>query len=120
MTLPRLLCLTTMLIATVAAAPGAADDAAGPASSPARAVPGYAFQFPRDHFAHPEFESEWWYYTGNLFSASGRHFGFEMTFFRRARAIDAERRSAWDLDQVYLAHFTITDTGRSDSSSTNV
>ena len=107
---PRLLCLTTMLIATVAAAPGAADDAAGPASSPARAVPGYAFQFPRDHFAHPEFESEWWYYTGNLFSASGRHFGFEMTFFRRARAIDAERRSVWDLDQVYLAHFTITDT----------
>ena len=106
----RLLCLTTMLIATVAVAPGAADDAAGPALSPARAVPGYAFEFPRDHFGHPAFESEWWYYTGNLFTASGRHFGFEMTFFRRARAIDAERRSAWDLDQVYLAHFTITDT----------
>ena len=71
---------------------------------------GYSFEFPRDHFAHREFESEWWYYTGNLFTASGRHFGFELTFFRKARAVDAAQPSAWDLDQVYLAHFTITDT----------
>ena len=76
----------------------------------ARVLPGYSFQFPRDHFGHPEFESEWWYYTGNLFTASGRHFGFELTFFRRARPVDAEPPSAWDLDQVYLAHFTVTDT----------
>ena len=72
----------------VAPAPGEAGDVAGPASSPARVVPGYSFEFPRDHFGHPEFESEWWYYTGNLFTASGRHFGFELTFFRRASAID--------------------------------
>ena len=106
----RFLCLTAMLAATVAAAPGAADDAACPASPGARAIPGYTFQFPRDHFGHPEFESEWWYYTGNLFTRSGRHFGFELTFFRRARSVDAEPPTAWDLDQVYLAHFTITDT----------
>lgn len=103
-------CLTAMLVAAVAAAPRAAGDAAGPASPPARVVPGYSFEFPRDHFGHPEFESEWWYYTGNLFTASGRHFGFELTFFRRARSVDAEPPSAWDLDQVYLAHFTVTDT----------
>ena len=30
------------------------------------AVPGYKFSFPRDHFNHPEFQTEWWYYTGNL------------------------------------------------------
>ena len=106
----RLLRLTAMLVATVAAAPSAADDAAGPASSPARVVPGYTFEFPRDHFGHPGFEFEWWYYTGNLFAASGRHFGFELTFFRRARWVDAEPPSAWDLDQVYLAHFAVTDT----------
>ena len=108
----RLLRLTSMLIAAVAAAPapGAAGDVAGPASSPARVVPGYSFEFPRDYFGHPEFESEWWYYTGNLFTASGRHFGFELTFFRRARVIDVEQPSAWDPDQVYLAHFAITDT----------
>ena len=74
-----------------------------------RVLPGYAFEFPRDHFAHPAFDSEWWYYTGNLFTAGGRHFGFELTFFRRARETEAAESSAWDLDQVWLAHFTITD-----------
>ena len=102
-------CAAAML-AAVAATQGAADDVAGPVSVPARALPGYSFEFPRDHFGHPEFESEWWYYTGNLFTASGRHFGFELTFFRRARRIEAEQRSSWDLGQVYLAHFAITDT----------
>jgi predicted secreted hydrolase len=33
------------------------------------ALPGYHFQFPRDHFNHPDFETEWWYYTGNLTSS---------------------------------------------------
>ena len=107
---PRLRRLAAVLVTAVAAAPGAAGDAPDPASPTARVVPGYTFEFPRDHFAHPGFESEWWYYTGNLFTASGRHFGFELTFFRRARSVDAEPPSAWDLDQVYLAHFTVTDT----------
>lgn len=97
-------------VVTAVAVPGVVDADAGPVTPPARVVPGYTFEFPRDHFAHPEFESEWWYYTGNLFTASGRHFGFELTFFRRARSVDAEPRSAWDLDQVYLAHFAVTDT----------
>ena len=103
-------CLATVFIAMVAAAPGAAADRLHSAAQAGRVVPGYVFEFPRDHFGHPAFESEWWYYTGNLFTAEGRHFGFELTFFRRARAIDEAQPSAWDLDQVYLAHFTITDT----------
>ncbi len=110
MTVPRFPRLTATLIAVAAAAAGAADDAAAPASPFARVAPGYSFEFPRDHFGHPEFESEWWYYTGNLFTASGRHFGFELTFFRRARTVDAQPPSAWDLDQVHLAHFVVTDT----------
>ena len=93
-----------------AGAPGVGAEVASPAPPPARAAPGYTFEFPRDHFGHPRFQSEWWYYTGNLFTASDRHFGFELTFFRRARAIATAPRSAWDLDQVYLAHFAITDT----------
>ena len=104
----RLVCAAFTVVAT--AAPGVDAGAASPVPPPARAAPGYTFEFPRDHFAHPRFESEWWYYTGNLFTASERHFGFELTFFRRARAIATEPRSAWDLDQVYLAHFAITDT----------
>ena len=29
------------------------------------ALPGYRYEFPRDHFNHPDFQTEWWYYTGN-------------------------------------------------------
>ena len=47
------------------------------------ALPGYRYEFPRDHFNHPEFQTEWWYYTGNLRDTQGRRFGFELTFFRQ-------------------------------------
>ena len=47
------------------------------------ALPGYHYEFPRDHFNHPEFQTEWWYYTGNLRDTQGRRFGFELTFFRQ-------------------------------------
>lgn len=74
------------------------------------AVPGYNFQFPRDYFEHPDFQTEWWYYTGNLKSASGRHFGFELTFFRQALSRrDAEQPSPWDVKDLYFAHFAISD-----------
>ena len=106
-------CLALALAAAVVAVPGALADSSRTAPAAARVLPGYVFDFPRDHFGHPAFESEWWYYTGNLFTASGRHFGFELTFFRRSQAIEtAAPPSGWDLDQVYLAHFTITDTAR--------
>ena len=79
-----------------------------------QAKPGYAFEFPRDYFEHPEFRAEWWYYTGNLATRDGRPFGFELTFFRVALSSRIESHSAWDLDQVYVAHFVLTDieTGR--------
>jgi predicted secreted hydrolase len=74
-----------------------------------QALPGYEFEFPRDHFAHPEFELEWWYYTGNLIARDGRRFGFELTFFRNAVERDKPVTSAWDVEQLYLAHFAISD-----------
>ena len=46
------------------------------------ALPGYRYEFPRDYFNHPDYQTEWWYYTGNLQSAEGHKFGFELTFFR--------------------------------------
>lgn len=73
------------------------------------AVPGYEFEFPRDHFEHPEFEIEWWYYTGNLDDGGRRRFGFELTFFRVSVERDSPPESAWDVGQVYLAHFAVTD-----------
>ncbi len=77
----------------------------------ARAVTPRAFVFPRDHGPHPEFRTEWWYYTGNLRDPSGRHFGFQLTFFRIALAATMPpRASAWASRDAYLAHFALTDT----------
>jgi predicted secreted hydrolase len=68
--------------------------------------------FPADQGPHNDFQTEWWYYTGNLTTSDGRPFGFELTFFRRALQGPAERvarTSQWATDQVYLAHFTLSD-----------
>src|ERR1700693_4444554 len=73
------------------------------------ALPGYHYEFPRDHFNHPEFQTEWWYYTGNLKSNDGRHFGFELTFFRQAVSRDLAKTAAWDVKDVYLAHLALSD-----------
>ena len=74
-----------------------------------RALPGYAFEFPRDHFEHPAFEIEWWYYTGNVKTAGGRRFGYELTFFRLAVARSEPPETPWDVDRAYLAHFALSD-----------
>jgi predicted secreted hydrolase len=80
----------------------------------ARADAPRPFVFPDDHGPHAEFRTEWWYYTGNLATATGRHVGFELTFFRTALApaepAAAPRASAWSTRQLYLAHFAVTDT----------
>jgi predicted secreted hydrolase len=80
----------------------------------ARALSPRPFSFPADHGPHPGFRTEWWYYTGNVETAAGRHFGFQLTFFRTALAPpDAgagDRASAWSTRQLYLAHFALTDT----------
>ena len=75
------------------------------------ALPGYHYSFPRDHFEHPDFRTEWWYYTGNLRSSDGKRFGFELVFFRQGqrRGEPVENRSAWRIDDAYLAHLALTD-----------
>jgi len=73
------------------------------------ALPGYHYEFPREHFNHPEFQTEWWYYTGNLKSNDGHHFGFELTFFRQAVTRDLAKTAAWDVKDVYLAHLALSD-----------
>jgi predicted secreted hydrolase len=76
------------------------------------ALPGYQFEFPRDHGTHDEYRTEWWYYTGHLEAASGRRYGFELTFFRvGVNASDAPQQTNWDLRNLSLAHFAITDIG---------
>jgi predicted secreted hydrolase len=92
--------------ATVAVREALADDRAGFA----RALVPRPLSFPADHGPHPDFRTEWWYYTGNLSTPSGRRFGFQLTFFRVALApTDEPRASAWATRQLYVAHFAVTD-----------
>src|SRR5262249_33556748 len=49
----------------------------------ARALEPQSFTFPRDHGPHFDYQTEWWYYTGNLTTPTGDHFGYQLTFFRR-------------------------------------
>ena len=81
----------------------------------AQAIDPYDWQFPQDFGAHPDFQTEWWYYTGNLATDDGRRFGFQFTIFRRAITPDAaDTESEWRTNQIYLAHFTVSDIENSD------
>jgi predicted secreted hydrolase len=76
------------------------------------AEPGFRFQFPRDHFNHSDYQTEWWYYTGNVRTQEGQRFGFELTFFRSALVIAPDARgtaAVWRPDQIYLAHMALSD-----------
>jgi predicted secreted hydrolase len=73
------------------------------------ASPGYRYEFPRDYFNHPDFQTEWWYCTGNLKSAGGRRFGFELTFFRQALSRDPAKSGTWDVKDLYFAHLALSD-----------
>ncbi|MHB1398495.1 MAG: lipocalin-like domain-containing protein [Trichloromonadaceae bacterium] len=76
----------------------------------ARALAPRPFVFPADHGPHPEFKTEWWYYTGNLAAADGRRFGYQLTFFRIALTPQPiPRASAWGVNQLTMAHFAVTD-----------
>ncbi len=72
------------------------------------ALPGYVFEFPRDHGAHPEFQLEWWYYTGTL-DGGGKRFGYELTFFRTGMDVVASNPSAWNVDELHVAHFALSE-----------
>lgn len=70
--------------------------------------PGRTFHFPQDHGPHPDFRSEWWYFTGNL-----DDFGYELTIFRQATQSPAEalipRTSQWASPSVMMGDFAVTD-----------
>ncbi len=71
--------------------------------------------FPRDHGAHPEYRTEWWYLTGWLDSpgaAGGTPIGFQVTFFRTRTSIDPANPSAFAAKQLVIAHAAIADPAR--------
>ncbi len=69
-------------------------------------------RFPQDFGPHNDFQTEWWYYTGNLAAPNGQRYGYQLTFFRRALTAPDQRvarGSDWAANQVYMAHFTLTE-----------
>lgn len=72
-------------------------------------------EFPKDHGPHPGYRTEWWYYTGNLISENGNHYGFQLTFFRSQISPPGTKKnwprpsSAWRTQQIYLGHAAISD-----------
>src|ERR671916_216683 len=91
-----------------------AEAVLGPASTLRDGTEHAGVELPRDLYAHPGAQTEWWYYTGHLLTGSGRRFGFELVFFKRRTDLDRFGVVPLRLigNPLYLAHFAITDESR--------
>jgi predicted secreted hydrolase len=78
----------------------------------AQVVPGLPLQFPRDHGAHPDFRTEWWYITGQLKDQAGEEFGFQVTFFRQASSHLWSIASDLAPHEFVIAHAAVSDVTR--------
>src|SRR6516225_7524389 len=75
-----------------------------------QAVPGYKLTFPADHAAHPDYRTEWWYYTGHLRMSTGKRYGYELTFFIKDNEIDVSAINPYKLFGInfFMALVAIT------------
>jgi predicted secreted hydrolase len=73
--------------------------------------PGRKLVFPRDHGAHPEYRTEWWYVTGWLETVTGPA-GFQITFFRARPEEQTDNPSQFNPRQVLFAHAALSDPKR--------
>lgn len=69
---------------------------------------GRPLMFPRDHGAHPDTRTEWWYITGQVQTDAGERLGVQVTFFRSATGQPAAN-TRWDASQLYFAHAALAD-----------
>ena len=66
--------------------------------------------FPPTHYSHPDFKTEWWYYTGHLATESGKRYGYQVTFFRfGVRDRQKEIKEPPLFTELYMAHFALSD-----------
>lgn len=76
----------------------------------ARAMEPDGLTFPDAFGPHSDYQTEWWYYTGNVQTAEGRPFGFQFTIFRRSLIPEEPRRlSNFGTRELYMGHFALTD-----------
>jgi predicted secreted hydrolase len=74
----------------------------------AHALPQRTLGFPRDHGAHPDHRTEWWYITG-YGQSDGRDIGFQVTFFRSRIEATQNMQSQFAAKQLMFAHCAVTD-----------
>jgi predicted secreted hydrolase len=74
-----------------------------------QATAGYRFVFPRDHASHPDYKIEWWYYTGNVQTSTGRRFGYQVTFFRIGVDFSPVNPSRWAVRDLFMTHLAVSD-----------
>ncbi len=91
-------------LAVLAAGPLRSAEVAYPAVRP-----GVRLVFPRDHGAHPDYRTEWWYVTGWIRTERGEDLGFQVTFFRTRTPYGGENPSAFAPRQLLLAHAALAD-----------
>ena len=72
------------------------------------AEPGRMVTLPADHASHPDYKIEWWYYTGNLRSADGRRFGYQVTFFRVGIDATPVNPSRWAVRDLFMTHVAVS------------
>jgi predicted secreted hydrolase len=70
---------------------------------------GRAFAFPRDHGAHLETRTEWWYATGWTGTPEAPRCGFQLTFFRSRTGLAEALPGRFAPRQVLFAHAAVTD-----------
>lgn len=80
---------------------------AAPAYPPVDA--GRTLAFPRDHGAHPDYRTEWWYATGWLQTQAGAPLGFQVTFFRSRPQFDQANPSRFAPQQLLFANVALSD-----------
>jgi predicted secreted hydrolase len=97
---------TTLAVLLVFPAPASCDEWK-------RAEGQRSWHFPKDHGAHPEYRTEWWYFTGNLVDGGKNRYGYQLTFFRHGIRTKAKRPgNPWSIRDAYLAHFAVSDIGK--------
>jgi predicted secreted hydrolase len=78
----------------------------------AQALPARTLSFPRDHGAHSDLRTEWWYLTGYADAGTveqPRLVGFQITFFRSRVDATQTMQSRFAAKQLLFAHAAVTD-----------
>ena len=74
-------------------------------------------EFPRDHGAHREYRTEWWYLTAELSDEEGRRYGVQLTIFRQGMESGLVEPQVnppaprWQLREAFAGHLALADIG---------